>query len=283
MLTLLESNIPSMAVPNLSHFKDPSAIRQIHKTLHQSGILLLRLKFDDPKSDYLLNMIQALVKHHDHMAPLSHSAKCGYFWDVKPEPAKNSIPFLARSQTQHEFPWHTDCSYAKDPPRFFGLHVLQADRCGGGTLSVLHLTKVLQKLGKETVTALCASEYEIVVPPEFADGIDSIVGPVLTNAALKFFDEDADLGTIELAPRIRYRSDILKALTKRAAKALVELTEVLARARDETSDMCLHLDPSLLPNGTIVLLDNGRWLHARNQVKDSERHLRRIRWDAREF
>lgn len=31
------------------------------------------------------------------------------------------------------------------------------------------------------------------------------------------------------------------------------------------------------------MMDNERWLHARNEVKDPNRHLRRVRWDAREF
>ena len=134
-----------------------------------------------------------------------------------------------------------------------------------------------------TVVALCAEEYHIKVPLEFADGIDSIVGSVLSRTALDFFSPDVKLNTIELEPRIRFRADILEPLTERATKALNELNELLAQARDDASDMCLHLDPSLMPNGTVVLLDNGRWLHARNQVNDDGRHLRRIRWDAREF
>jgi len=142
---------------------------------------------------------------------------------------------------------------------------------------------VLHKLGKETVMALCSDEYEIKVPLEFANGVEMVVGSILSKAALDFFDQNTTTRTIETEPRIRFRADILKPLTQRADKALEDLNALLAEARDDGSDMCLHLDPSVIPNGTIVLLDNGRWLHARNQVKDIERHLRRIRWDAREF
>jgi len=72
-------------------------------------------------------------------------------------------------------------------------------------------------------------------------------------------------------------------MTERAALALDDLQEVLDNAREGGGDMCLHLDAATLPKGPIVLLDNGRWLHARNEVKDEGRHLRRIRWDARAF
>jgi len=282
-LNLTASNIPRIVVPSLGSSKHLLHVQEIHNTLHKCGILLLSLNFSDPRSEYLLNLVHALNNYHSHGPPLSHSATCGYFWDVRPTPIAVSIPYLARSQTKKHFPWHTDCSYANEPPRFFGLHVLQADRRGGGTLSVLQLTKVLQRLGKMTVVALCAKEYKIEIPPEFANGIDSIVGSVLSREALGFFEKNGEFETIELEPRIRFRADILTPLTARAAKALDELNGILTRARDDASDMCLNLNPSLMPNGTIVLLDNGRWLHARNQVNDDGRHLRRIRWDAREF
>jgi alpha-ketoglutarate-dependent taurine dioxygenase len=44
------------------------------------------------------------------------------------------------------FEWHTDCSYEEQPPRFFTLQVLQPDRYGGGTLSVLNVDRLLTLL-----------------------------------------------------------------------------------------------------------------------------------------
>ena len=175
----------------------------------------------------------------------------------------------------NDFPWHTDCSYTLEPPRYFGLHVLQADRCGGGTLSALQLSKVLRKLSKETMEALFLEEFRIEVPPEFEDGTQFIVGSVLT---LTKGEKDGSLET-----RCRYRADITHPLTKRAKWALEDLDRVLGQARTGENELCLNLTPQMIPNGSIVLMDNARWLHARNEVKDPERHLRRIRWDSRQF
>lgn len=259
---------------------DGAHVQRVHSTLRKDGILLLTLDFPDPESKYLSKLTQSLSKNHAHNPPLVHSAEHGFFWDVKPSPASAGKSFQARSHTSDDFPWHTDCSYAADPPRFFALHVLQADRFGGGTLSILQLSKLLGMLSSETIKVLCADEYEISVPPEFANGVKSITGPVLSFST---FDSSSDPGSSKNHPRIRFRADILAPLTDRAAGALGELNAVLAGARDRKSDMCVHLDPSAIPNGTVILLDNGRWLHARNQVMDIERHLRRIRWDARRF
>jgi alpha-ketoglutarate-dependent taurine dioxygenase len=181
----------------------------------------------------------------------------------------------ARSETMQDFPWHTDCSYASSPPRFFGLHVLQADKCGGGTLSILQLSKIMGSVKDQSLEALRAPEFRIEVPPEFAIGTDAIISPILTPIRADSSGQ-ADV-------RCRFRADIVQLLTERASTALAELNQVLALARDTHSDVCLNLIPELLPNGSIVLLDNGRWLHARNEAKDAERHLRRIRWDARDF
>jgi uncharacterized protein with von Willebrand factor type A (vWA) domain len=37
---------------------------------------------------------------------------------------------------------------------------------------------------------------------------------------------------------------------------------------------------TLLPTGSLLLLDNSRWFHARTAVLDSHRHLKRIRFNA---
>lgn len=174
-----------------------------------------------------------------------------------------------------DFPWHTDCSYALEPPRFFGLHVLQADRCGGGTLSVVQLDKVLKYLSEDAVKVLGEDEFKIVVPPEFRNGVKYVIGPVLKPVGGK-------QGTVQKM-KCRYRADIIHPLTERATSALRELNLALAQARTDNGDLCLNLTPQVLPNGSVLLMDNGKWLHARNEVKDPERHLRRIRWDARKF
>lgn len=140
---------------------------------------------------------------------------------------------------------------------------------------MVKLDNILKFLDSEVVETLSREEFRIEVPPEFENGTKSVVGPVLKPVE----------GGRECTEKMkcRYRSDIIHPLTEKATSALEDFNRALARARTDNSDICLNLSPEIIPNGTVLLMDNGRWLHARNEVKDPERHLRRIRWDAREF
>ena len=80
---------------------------------------------------------------------------------------------------------------------------------------------------------------------------------------------------------LRFREDITVPLTQNASKALAELKDVLKN--DIVQAETIHLRPEILPRGSIIMMDNRRWLHSRNEVKDPERHLRRVRWDATQF
>lgn len=170
-----------------------------------------------------------------------------------------------------EFPWHTDCSYEEAPPRYFALQVLQEDRCGGGTLSVMNVGRLSSLLSSSTCAALLRPEFRITVPPEFVKSEDKqyIVGSLMAV--------DAE----GLPSMVRFREDILAPLTAEAALALGEMKECLLGSKVEAET--LHLTPDCLPRGSIILMDNYRWLHARNHVNDPKRHLRRVRWDARPF
>lgn len=170
-----------------------------------------------------------------------------------------------------EFPWHTDCSYESLPPRFFGLQVLQPDRCGGGTFSIISVDSLLSLLSPSTRKQLGSPEYRISVPPEFIkeDNKRHITGSLLAadrNGALT---------------QLRFREDIVTPLTPNAAIALEELKKIL-RGPDAKASV-LDFTGGPLPRGSVLLVDNRRWLHARNHVKDPNRHLKRVRWDSRAF
>jgi alpha-ketoglutarate-dependent taurine dioxygenase len=171
-----------------------------------------------------------------------------------------------------EFPWHTDCSYENPPPRYFALQVLQPDRYGGGTLSVMNVERLSEMLSIATKMSLARPEYLIRTPPEFIKHPmqQHIVGSILMA------DEEGRTSIM------RFREDILTPLSERASTALNELKHALQSA-EARSHSTLHLTPKTLPEGSIILIDNRRWLHARNHIKDPERHLRRVRWDAVAF
>lgn len=127
-------------------------------------------------------------------------------------------------------------------------------------------------LSPRTTASLLKPHYRFTIPPEFAkdsSGPGYIIGSVF--AANK----------PGRATMVRFREDIITPLNAEAGAALQELKQTLLglQARDHT----IHLTPKYLPRNSIVLIDNYRWLHARNQVMDRDRHLRRVRWDPRPF
>lgn len=279
--------VPALTAPDPGHAAQADHLQAVASHLQTSGILKITLSFPDPDSDYLKQLLLGLHRHQGHQLPISHSASSGWFWDVRPNAANNSdvngssdaaidTSHKARSETMEDFPWHTDCSYEDPPPRFFALQVLQHDRHGGGTLSIMNVSRLSALLTHETRAALARPEYEIGVPPEFTKdaGRRSIVGSL--------FAQDTTAG----ATTMRFRGDILAPLTDGASTALQELTRALSRAETAgaTHDTTtLHLTAQDMPTGTVLLVDNRRWLHARNHVRDPDRHLRRVRWDAVPF
>ena len=200
---------------------------------------------------------------------MEHSATRGWYWDIRPtEKAVNR----ARSETCESFPWHTDCSYESQPPQYFGLHVLHADQCGGGTLRVINTARLLRMLSDPVYETLACPEFRITVPPEFFKGTNTIRGSVIKRGR--------DRGDV----CIRYRSDIIQPLSTNAEKALQELHELLARyGGSNFGDLGVELTAQDLPDNSLVLIDNGRWLHSRTEIKDPMRHLRRVRWGQRDF
>jgi alpha-ketoglutarate-dependent taurine dioxygenase len=175
-----------------------------------------------------------------------------------------------------EFPWHTDCSYEEMPPRYFALQVLQHDRFGGGTLSAMNIQRLNQSLSPSTQASLMRREYSIRIPKEFVKDPTKleIIGNVMA------IDQESQ------SCMMRFRRDLLSPLTERASKALEELDACFqstgATAQSEWPST-VHLTAADFPTGTIIIMDNRRWLHARNQINDPKRHLRRLRWDAIPF
>ncbi|PVH75881.1 Clavaminate synthase-like protein [Cadophora sp. DSE1049] len=272
---------------NMHCSQDLSHVLSVHSNLISHGLVNVHLGFSDDKSQYLQQLILQLHKRHGHGLPIDHSSSRGWFWDVRPTPeeqvqinssAKSETPSpspRARSETMMSFPWHTDCSYEASPPRFFGLHVLQPDRCGGGVLSVLAVENLVKSLSPSSKEILSKPYFRIAVPPEFVKNKDErhITGSLL---------HEVSSGAVSGAnPWLRFREDVVSPLSPEAATALADFKDILHGP--QIQEKVLHLTPEDLPQGSVILIDNRRWLHARNEVKDPGRHLRRVRWDAIPF
>ncbi|KAK6358804.1 hypothetical protein TWF730_008123 [Orbilia blumenaviensis] len=251
-----------------------SHVGEIQQSLEEHGVALVRLNFTDPASDYLVSLVKdGLHPMHGHGLPVDHSQKKGWLWDVKPIHGKihSTNDPLARSETMHVFPWHTDCSFEANPPRHFALHVLHADRCGGGALSLVRTSDIVQELCEETISRLSVPEFVFAVPDEFDKGTShTLVGALL----------DMSYGE----PKLRFRRDIITPLTPEAALALEELDRALEDCQSSSGrSLKKVMKAEDLPDGMVVVVDNAKWLHARSQVNDPERHLRRVRWNAQPF
>ncbi|KKO98516.1 hypothetical protein THAR02_09379 [Trichoderma harzianum] len=265
--------VPILDAPDLSCAQEPGHVRSVCEKLRQRGILKVSLGFADRKSRYLEQLLRSLHQNHGHQLPIAHSATRGWFWDVLPSSTSfQTANCQARSETMEDFPWHTDCSYEDPPPRYFALQVLQPDRCGGGTLSVMNVERLSELLSSAARESLARPEFLIRTPPEFIKHPDHqhIVGSILMA------DGEGRL------TMMRFREDLLTPLNERASAALKELKQAL-QGTEARSHSTLHLTAQALPERSIILIDNRRWLHARNHVKDPERHLRRVRWDAVPF
>lgn len=265
--------VPNLQATTIGYAQHRHHVHEVARSLQENGIIKISLGFEDNDSEYLQQLIHSLNRLEGHKLPISHSASRGWFWDVRPNPETfQKAMHQARSETMEEFPWHTDCSYENPPPRYFALHVLQPDRRGGGTLSVLNVARLVERLSTDTQASLARPEYHMTIPPEFIKDSKQrhIHGSVLSA------NKDGR------ATMMRFRSDILTPLTDRADRALQELKETLQKV-ETLQTSTLHLTAKDLPERSIILVDNRQWLHARNEIKDPQRHLRRVRWDAVPF
>ncbi|KAI1436162.1 hypothetical protein GGR50DRAFT_260226 [Xylaria sp. CBS 124048] len=270
--TPLSMQIPCLAASQIDCSLRTEHIKSVSDGLASAGVLKISLGFPDNESRYLEQLLLGLNKDHGHGLPLTHSASRGWFWDIRPNSANfQTANYQARSETMEDFPWHTDCSYEDPPPRFFALQVLQPDRYGGGVLSLMNVQRLSKQLSPSTQAALMRPEYKITTPPEF---IKQSEEHHITRGLLV---PDADG-----QPIMRFRGDIVTPLNRRGAEALEDLGRIMKAAAEEPH-ITMHLTAADLPERTIVLVNNRRWLHARSDVKDPERHLRRVRWDAAPF
>ncbi|CAF3704322.1 unnamed protein product [Rotaria sp. Silwood1] len=185
---------------------------------------------------------------------LTHNAEENSFvWHVRPLPSISDIQHpLARSQTNEEFPFHTDCSYESNPPEYVALFVLEQDQLGGGQFEVIQVSDIVNNLSEASKTILLTENFKIAVPMEFrkVKDVDHIYGPILLDHN-----------------EIRYRPDIV--LDHKSA-ALNELESIISRIPKHAPKYEKY---------TMILLNNRKYLHARTKILDPRRHLLRIRFN----
>ncbi|UJR35039.1 hypothetical protein I4U23_027815 [Adineta vaga] len=233
-----------------SYDYNPNRLFEIEKTLIEDGYV--RIQFSDEHlpvniEKFFIEIIEKLggecLTHNDE--PNS------FVWHVRPMESNSSEEkkHLARSQTDDEFSFHTDCSYEINPPEYMALFVLEQDQLGGGQLEIIQLSDILKSLSLKTQEKLSKENFRIDIPLEFrkSPNIDHINAPILLDSN-----------------KIRYRSDII---SKENHEELNLIIQQVKRFQPE------------LKKFTMIILDNQKYLHGRTKILDHRRHLLRIRFN----
>jgi|SRR3989344_3360268 len=183
--------------------------------------------------------------------PHAHNTDDKYVWDIQPKRKKSE---LVRSLTAESFPLHTDCCFEEPVPTYFGLYVLQTDREGGGYTTLVDTRNIFPLCDKATIENL-KKIYRFSVPREFFKGKNHLEAPIILENG-----------------GIRYRRECImeEFCSSEQFVSLNRFDELINRPEFATS--------FLIPSGSVLFVDNTRYLHGRTEIKDPERHLQRIRY-----
>ncbi|OJJ47065.1 hypothetical protein ASPZODRAFT_131998 [Penicilliopsis zonata CBS 506.65] len=235
------------------------------KALIKNGIVAIELKFDDPASQFLVDLVAAMQFKAD-----KHSDTQGVLWDVKLNDAgvlSTGTGKAARSisHSLNEFDWHTDGAFETKPTRFFGLHIIHPDKMGGGVFRVARAEELVALLSPRTVATLNNSWFTLRVPPEFHKGVSTVQGKVL------------EIDPVSGDALVRYRRDIFLDPPSSNEEASAAVRELMGRLGD--AEAIGEAIPAIVfKENVVILMDNARFLHSRTEIKDPRRWLRRIRF-----
>lgn len=126
------------------------------------------------------------------------------------------------------------------------------------------VTEILESLKPSTVETLRQPVFQMRVPPEFRKEVSHVTGALVASEE-----------------KIRYRREIIEPIGEEAGRALEELDTAIGSS--VTMGWAKVLGPDIMKDGTVICLDNARWMHARSEVRDPQRWLRRIRWGPEKF
>jgi len=254
MILLPALELP-LAVPNLRFVGDTVRDVQADKvksTLINEGMALLCLNEAVSDPEEFTKFIKDLGAE-----PHQHSSDVGGVWSIKPK-KKNAI---ARSHTSDAFLPHTDASFEPMPPRFFALTVIRSDHGVGGFTCFASVEEAVGMLSAEDYDTLLNTSVHWERPIEFTkSGMETTLAPVLFS---KY--------------RARLRGDIIGTdhLSEHDQKKFWGAYNRFYRILEE---LC-QKSAVLLPERTMILMDNQRFVHARTSIIDLRRSLLRIRFN----
>jgi alpha-ketoglutarate-dependent taurine dioxygenase len=234
-----------------ARFDKECDIAELRRLLDEQGLALVEATPGDSEGRQLRQLVGQLgtAEQHDRLGRI--------IWHIRYD-ALAAARGATASLTMEPLPFHTDGAFDDPSPRYLAQYVVQEDRFGGGETLLVAVDQVLRRLSDETLAVLRSTSFRFYAPAEYNKGIPYRDATILFGDGL-----------------MRYRREIIdEDVCREAIPALDELDKAINAVEP------LRLP---LPSGTILLLDNARFLHARTEVRDPERHLLRMRFsgDAR--
>jgi len=228
------------------HWDDECGVAALGRLLERRGMALVEAAPGDPHGRTMSWIVGELgtAQEHDSLGQ--------DVWNIRYD-ASAEENGATRSLTMKSFPFHTDGSFEEPPPRYLAQYVVKEDRFGGGETLLVKAASVLRRLTAPTCEVLRSTRFRFRVPAEFDKGLPFRDVPILFGEGL-----------------MRYRREIIDDEAAGSARA----------ALDELDAAIESVEPVRLRlrSGMILLLDNARFLHARTEVRDPERHLLRMRF-----
>jgi alpha-ketoglutarate-dependent taurine dioxygenase len=123
------------------------------------------------------------------------------------------------------------------------------------------------------LTALQAPQFTFRVPREFSKETDHVIGAILMGPSPSTSPREDNAFW-----KMRYRRDVIDPMNEEAQAALDKLEEVLAELDGRKGSGVNILGPDVMTEDAVVVVDNARFLHARSEINDPRRWLRRVRW-----
>lgn len=240
------------------------AVDQMAAHLEERGLVFLQFQDGDEEQwcDAFLKTGQSLGLLIEH-----NPGKRDYSWAIK---KKCEDPTQATfSQHAGEAYYHTDAQYRNQPDQYMGLLCIKPAECGGGINSFLDFQLIKAEMeksedGRKWLDLAQSVLFPFLIPKEFRiDDQAYLLKPIIMNGGGLRFRLDTMLNGLKLYPEY-------------LTETRIWIVETFRSFLDQRHTTALK---AKLATGSMVFLDNHRWLHARSAFSDPTRHLKRIRLD----
>lgn len=172
----------------------------------------------------------------------------------------------AYSQSRNTIRAHTEAPGLDPSPRHLALYCHQQARCGGGHTDLLDL-RVLEKLLGPAEHALLTGP-RLVFPGPASDS-DPVLAPML-------YDDDHGRPVLRFSYNLLTAADYDASLDSAPPPEDLPLGRAGADLAHRVSELFdKYRTQVLIPDGSLLIWDNQRMLHARSQYEDTGRHLTR--------